>query len=271
MILTFAHRGLKLEYPENTIGAFEHAKELGFGIELDVRLTKDGQLVCIHNPNTQHVSGVSRDVCTSTLAELERLNCGARFYSEHPDIAPVPYTPIARFDDVARTVIPTLRPPQKAAIHVKYDEQGEDQFALLVRAFHQYDLYDKAFLFDLTLESAKLIRAVDPRIQLSLSVGEDRYSPTIYLWDDVRSAVDLFDIVWWDEWKIPGSVYNATLANKIHNAGKKIYAISPELHANHDHPHAATGYHEEWQTFVSCNVEGICTAYPKELKSFLGQ
>ncbi len=49
-VLIFAHRGVQTIAPENTILAFEKALEIGIdGIELDVQLTKDGEIVVIHD------------------------------------------------------------------------------------------------------------------------------------------------------------------------------------------------------------------------------
>jgi len=48
----FAHRGVAQAAPENTLGAFEAAAALGLeGIELDIRLSRDGMPVVIHDPN----------------------------------------------------------------------------------------------------------------------------------------------------------------------------------------------------------------------------
>ena len=50
MTKNFAHRGFSGKYPENTMLAFQKAIEVGAdGIELDVQLTKDGELVIIHD------------------------------------------------------------------------------------------------------------------------------------------------------------------------------------------------------------------------------
>ena len=50
MTKNFAHRGFSGKYPENTILAFQKAIEVGAdGIELDVQLTKDGEVVIIHD------------------------------------------------------------------------------------------------------------------------------------------------------------------------------------------------------------------------------
>lgn len=48
----YAHRGLHYNAgnaPENTMAAFERAVKAGYGIELDVQLTKDGQVVVTHD------------------------------------------------------------------------------------------------------------------------------------------------------------------------------------------------------------------------------
>ena len=46
----FAHRGFSGKYPENTMLAFKKAEEVGcYGIELDVQLTKDDEIVIMHD------------------------------------------------------------------------------------------------------------------------------------------------------------------------------------------------------------------------------
>lgn len=72
----FAHRGLhNLEkgIPENSIAAFNAACEAGYGSELDVQLTKDGQVVVFHDDDLKRVCGVDARVDSKTLEELEEL------------------------------------------------------------------------------------------------------------------------------------------------------------------------------------------------------
>ena len=69
----FAHRGLHdLErgVVENTLPAFEAACRAGYGVELDVRLTRDGQAVVFHDDNLARLCGDARAVCDVPLAEL---------------------------------------------------------------------------------------------------------------------------------------------------------------------------------------------------------
>lgn len=69
----YAHRGLhdgNHEIPENSLAAFRRAVESGYGMELDVQLTKDGRLVVHHDGNLKRVCGVDRDIRDMTYEEL---------------------------------------------------------------------------------------------------------------------------------------------------------------------------------------------------------
>ena len=73
-----AHRGASFEAPENTLAAFRRAWALGVeAVELDVRLTKDGEVVVFHDATTQRIGGVDRPVADQTLAEVRALDVGA--------------------------------------------------------------------------------------------------------------------------------------------------------------------------------------------------
>ena len=74
MILNLAHRGYSDQYPENTLLAFEKAKEAGFdGIELDVQLSRDGELVVIHDEELKRVTGEAGFIWEYTLEELKQM------------------------------------------------------------------------------------------------------------------------------------------------------------------------------------------------------
>ena len=67
-VITFAHRGARLIEPENTIPAFRAALDLGAtGLETDVWLSADGQVVCAHDPVVAR--GLRRRRISSTTAE----------------------------------------------------------------------------------------------------------------------------------------------------------------------------------------------------------
>lgn len=73
--LIWAHRGASGYAPENTLPAFQKAIEMGAdGIELDVQLTKDDQIVVIHDEMLERTSNGTGWVKDYTLAELRQFN-----------------------------------------------------------------------------------------------------------------------------------------------------------------------------------------------------
>ena len=72
--LKIAHRGLhNAEIPENSISAFLEAAARGYGIENDIHITADGEIVVFHDHTLDRMCGVSGRIEDTTLAELKEL------------------------------------------------------------------------------------------------------------------------------------------------------------------------------------------------------
>ena len=81
--LVIAHRGDVVNAPENTLPAFLSAYEQGAdGIELDVRMTRDRQLVVFHDRGLKRITGSPRLVSNATLEEVRALDVGGWFSPE---------------------------------------------------------------------------------------------------------------------------------------------------------------------------------------------
>lgn len=81
-----AHRGASSSRPEHTLAAYDLAlKEGADGVECDVRLSRDGHLVCVHDRRLDRTSTGEGLVSTSTLAELRELEYGVWHDSWRPD------------------------------------------------------------------------------------------------------------------------------------------------------------------------------------------
>lgn len=79
-IILAAHRGDKFNFPENTMPAFESAVSLGVDmIETDVRMSKDGELVLIHDRSTLRTTGVDKNIDDMLLSEIKKLDAGCTF------------------------------------------------------------------------------------------------------------------------------------------------------------------------------------------------
>lgn len=79
-----AHRGASAIAPENTLPAFALAWNEGAdGVECDVRLTADGQVVCFHDADTGRVSGQAMEVESSDYPTLSELDVGSQMDASH--------------------------------------------------------------------------------------------------------------------------------------------------------------------------------------------
>ncbi|MGG1519620.1 glycerophosphodiester phosphodiesterase family protein [Paenibacillus oryzisoli] len=74
------HRGFKSAYPENTLLSFKEALALGVGmLEFDLRLTKDGVVVVLHDETVDRTTNGTGPVGEYTLDELQNLDAGGWF------------------------------------------------------------------------------------------------------------------------------------------------------------------------------------------------
>lgn len=73
MTLILGHRGAKATHAENTLASFDHAISSGAdGIELDVHLSKDGQIMVFHDFTLDRMCGIPGNISDFTLEELKQ-------------------------------------------------------------------------------------------------------------------------------------------------------------------------------------------------------
>ena len=74
-----AHRGLLLHAPENTLANFRACRQLRLGFEFDVRRTKDGTLICLHDDTVDRTTNGKGLAVEKTDVELAQLDAGSWF------------------------------------------------------------------------------------------------------------------------------------------------------------------------------------------------
>ena len=105
-----AHRGASADRPEHTLAAYELAlREGADGVECDVRLTRDGHLVCVHDRRVDRTSTGTGLVSEMTLAELREFDWGT-WHSSWRANAPGGGTGLLTLDDLVRLVLDWNRP-----------------------------------------------------------------------------------------------------------------------------------------------------------------
>ncbi|MEV0153508.1 glycerophosphodiester phosphodiesterase family protein [Micromonospora sp. NPDC050686] len=143
--LVFAHRGSSYDLPEHTLAAYLRALDEGAdGLECDVRLTRDGHLVCVHDRRLDRTSSGHGLVSARTLAELEALDFG----SWHPGggVTPVDETRVRllTLERLLDAVLAAGR-PVRLLVETKHPSRyGRDVERRLVALLHRYGLAEPA-------------------------------------------------------------------------------------------------------------------------------
>jgi glycerophosphoryl diester phosphodiesterase len=93
--VVIAHRGDHTEAPENTLQAYKNAiKNYVDYIEIDLRTTKDSQLVIMHDENLLRMTGVNEKVSNLTLDALKQLRVREK---SHPEWGNIPFLLFLKF------------------------------------------------------------------------------------------------------------------------------------------------------------------------------
>jgi glycerophosphoryl diester phosphodiesterase len=145
-----AHRGASAQYPENTLLAFEQAIAQGVDmIELDVNLTRDGELVVIHDTSLDRTTDGAGPVRQHALADIRRLDAGRG--QRVPTLA-----------EVVDVVRPT---PVRLCIEVKGDDDESLAItAALVGALERADFLGRAVVTSFSPAALLRAKALCPRL-----------------------------------------------------------------------------------------------------------
>ncbi|MCR5453110.1 MAG: glycerophosphoryl diester phosphodiesterase membrane domain-containing protein [Lachnospiraceae bacterium] len=114
-IMIMAHRGDSATAPENTLPAFRNAIEHGAdAIELDVQMTKDGTIVCMHDSSLKRTTGVNKKIWQVTYEEIKDLDNGSFFNHSYR------FTRIPTLDQALKLV------KDKAFVNIEIKRTGHD-------------------------------------------------------------------------------------------------------------------------------------------------
>lgn len=250
----FAHRGFFNLNPENSASAIMEAIYRGFAVETDIRFTKDMKMALIHDDTLTRLCGVKAKVKDLHSKEISNLSFLSRTEES-----------LKLFDELA-PFLSRNGLEASIAVHFKQEEQGRENCLSLSRLFKRYNLYENCFVFNLSLETCRILRDIDPGMNLGVLVSDKKFESFVYLWDELERVLNLFDIVWAAEYK---SLYNDDFFMKIKGSGKQIIAVSNELHRELDHPKAFFGYKDSWISFLKNRIDGVCTDYPIEFYRYM--
>ncbi|KKZ63258.1 hypothetical protein EMCG_02378 [[Emmonsia] crescens] len=123
---TIAHRGFKAKYPENTMSAFTHAIRVGAqGLETDVHLSRDGEIVLSHDATLQRCFGVKKRI----------IDCDWQYISSLRTTRE-PFEPMPRLVDLLRYISTPERKHVWLLLDIKLDNHPETIMRAIADLLH---------------------------------------------------------------------------------------------------------------------------------------
>lgn len=196
-----AHRGASTSAPENTLAAFKQAMEdMADYIELDIQMSKDGELVVMHDNSTYRTTGVEGSISDMTLEEIKSLDAGSWYGKAF-----------------AGEKIPTLKEVLELTngkinlnIEIKSAYNSEAIAEKLVSMLEEYKMIDDCVITSFDYKAIKKAKQCNEDIQvgyiLSVAYGD------FYEMDDV------------DFFSINASFLTKRTVDAIHKSGKMVFA-----------------------------------------------
>lgn len=231
MFINYAHRGASAYAPENTMSAFRLGVELGAnGIETDLRKTRDGVPVLVHDANLLRLAGVDREVAELTLDEL----AGIKIKS--PDGALSDRIPtLEEFLDFVKET------PVVIALEIKADGLEE----AVIGALAAHGLADRCVVTSFELEYIERVKALDPAQRVGL-LTDDVNDGTVA----ALKRIGAFQIC------PKACLLTPELVRSLHEEGFSVRAWGVKDE-------------ETMKNAVRCGVDGMTVNFPDRLRELL--
>ncbi|MFC0189765.1 glycerophosphodiester phosphodiesterase [Fictibacillus aquaticus] len=174
-ILNVAHRGASGYAPEHTITSYKMGEQMhGDYIEIDLQMTKDGQLIAMHDETLDRTTNGTGQVKDHTLAEIKQLDAGSWFNEKYPQMAKPEYAglKVPTLDEVFKTFgknanyyietkSPEVYPGMEEALLEKVNKYDIDKETLLVQSFSPASLI-KMHDLDSSVKLVQLMEYTSP-------------------------------------------------------------------------------------------------------------
>lgn len=248
--LVVAHRGGAALAPENTLGAFANAIQLGVDmVECDVHLSKDGHVIVMHDAEVSRTTNGRGYISDLTLAELKQLNAAAKFSGGY-----------------AAQTVPTLdelldlvKGKTPIQIEIKVDAKGQRYAGIeqkVVDAVRARGMINQVIVISFDFPTLKEVKRLEPRIATGALVRADWFSAR---GNNVERIVqDAIDATGADYFMPTYAPVTEALVNAVHARGLKIGVWTVDNAS-------------DMTRLAGWGVDAITTNRPDELKRVLGK
>ncbi|MCZ2260218.1 glycerophosphodiester phosphodiesterase [Sporosarcina sp. G11-34] len=208
-LVSIAHRGAAVYAPENTRIAFQKGLELGADIlECDVHLSKDGQLIIMHDEKVDRTTNGKGFIKDFTLEELRKLDAGGKFHRDFTG------EPIITLDELLEEFyghIGLLIEIKKPLLYPGIEEK----VALLLE---NYENLNRVIVQSFDIESMRKMHHLVPELQIAILMKASAIPPSLQRVKDLTSFATYinFNILY----------VNERIVDQIHNYGGKVLVWS---------------------------------------------
>lgn len=241
-IQPIAHRGLLMHSPENTLANFAACQHLRLGFEFDVRRSKDGTLVCLHDDTLDRTTNGKGPVTETTFAELSQLDAGSG------------YSPAFRGEKV-----PSIEQvfhligahPNRFGLFTA-DMKGEDEKIEqdVVALAKEQKVLNQILFIGRAIDHPEVrtrLRKADPKCHVA-ALAQTR--------DDLEKAIADRD----SDWVYVRFVPTADDVKKIRAAGKHTIIAGGKVSGEET---------ENWSHCIAAGVNAVLTDYPLDFRTLL--
>jgi len=243
-VATIAHRGLLLDAPENTLTNFQACLDVHLGFEFDVRRTRDGVLVCLHDDTLDRTTDGAGPVTETTLAELEKLDAGAWFGPAFRG------TRVPTIDAVLALIAAHPASAGLYAVDLKADDAEVE--ADVVRLAQQHGVLDRLLFIGRTIDHA------DVRRRLRAAEAKCHTAALANRREELSAAVADADA----DWAYVRFVPTAEDAAMVHAAGKRLMIAGPTVAGREP---------ANWTQAAAAGVDAVLTDHAIEFRRRLAE
>jgi len=250
--LNVAHRGGAALMPENTLSAFENALKIGVDqLETDVHLSKDGQVIIMHDPNVATTTNGTGQIKDLTLDELKKLNAAAKNAKGGVTQQEIPT--LAQVLDLAKGKAGIQIEIKVGAGNARYP--GIEQKVIdLVNA---RGMTNDVIIISFDFPTIKDVKALDPRIKTGAIVDQRWFSSRASASPE-QIVAEIIDTTGADFFMPTSSLVTEALVRAVHARGLKIGTWTVNTAG-------------EMKRLAEWGVDGITTNNPDVLKGVLGK
>ncbi|MBI5650711.1 MAG: glycerophosphodiester phosphodiesterase [Chloroflexi bacterium] len=250
--LVVAHRGGAALMPENTLAAFENALQLGVDqVECDVHLSKDGELIVMHDPNVATTTNGSGLISDLTLAELKKLNAAAKNAKGGVTQQEIP---------TLAQVLDLTKARAGIQIEIKVDARGARYLGIekkVIDLVNARGMTNDVIIISFDFPTLKEIKAIDPRLKTGAIVNAQWFGARM-LASPEQIVSEIIETTGADFFLPTSTTVTEALVRAVHARGLKIGTWTVNTAG-------------EMKRLADWGVDGITTNNPDELKKVLGR